>query len=160
MLFGAGNKIFMPHEAGYDLRFRLQDLYESGEIKLPAFPGLVGDYIAAEGPHVSYGLVRAPAEAPSGFRPCEQETQFKNTKPHSLHVPFVLFRFHRCFRGCAPSTLGVGESFKFQALFRNWWRKVSQTFQMLLTSWLENGLGTYQEKSRKKSPPSLQKKYT
>ena len=38
MLFGAGNKIFMPHEAGYDLRFRLQDLYESGEIKLPAFP--------------------------------------------------------------------------------------------------------------------------
>ena len=117
MLFGAGNKIFMPHKAGYDQRFALQDIYEGGSIALPAFPGLVGDYLAAEGPHVSYGLVRAPAEAPALDFAHANKTQFADTAPHSLHVPFVYSAFTGIFQALPPSTLPAGESFKFKRYF-------------------------------------------
>ena len=117
MLFGAGNKLFMPHKAGYDQRFALQELYESGEIELPAFPGLVGDYLAAEGPHVSYGLVRAPAEAPALDFAHNNKSQFAGTAPHSLHIPFVYSAFTGIFQALPPSTLPAGDSFKFKRYF-------------------------------------------
>ena len=39
-LFGAGNKVFAPTDAGFDIRFSLEDIYARGDIALPALPGI------------------------------------------------------------------------------------------------------------------------
>jgi hypothetical protein len=91
-LFGAGNTVFAPHEAGYDLRFRLEQLYQSGAFELPAFPGLVVDFVATSGDDVSDGIVGAPPDDPS-HNYALGTGQFPDARPYSLHVPFVASAF-------------------------------------------------------------------
>ena len=101
VLFGAGNKVFLPHDAGYDLRYRLEDAYASGDFTLPALPGLVADFIATTAEGVSYGIVAAAPEDPA--RNYAYGTgQFANAEPHSLHVPFIASAFTGLFQVTPP----------------------------------------------------------
>lgn len=94
-LFGAGNKVFVPHDAGYDLRYRLEREYKKG-YELPAVPGLVVDYVAVSGPDVSYGIVAAPSAEPQ-HNYALSTGQFDGAEAHSLHVPFVASAFTGMF---------------------------------------------------------------
>ncbi len=100
-LFGAGNHVFLPHEAGYDLRYRLEDIYGSGQYSLPALPGLVADFIASSGPGVSYGLALEPVDDPArNF--AMSSGQFEDANLGSMHVPFIASAFTGVFQVVPP----------------------------------------------------------
>ena len=105
VLFGAGNSVFVPHEAGYDLRFRLEDLYASGAYSLPAFPGIVSEFVASTGPGVSYGILPATPEDPS-TNYALSTGQFPDATSHSTHIPFIASAFTGLFQVVPPPLTG------------------------------------------------------
>lgn len=109
LLFGAGNHVFLPHDAGYDLRYRLEDVYQAGQIGLPALPGLTAEYIATSGPDVSYGLLSAAPEDPERNFAFQNRNYFPDATPHSLHVPFIASAFTGVFQVLPPSTLAMND---------------------------------------------------
>lgn len=109
-LFGAGNNVFLPHEAGYDLRFRLEERYDSGAFELPAFPGLVAEYIASSGPGVSYGILPTAPDDPEGNYSYSNRDQFEEATPHSLHVPFIASAFTGVFQVNPPDVLAANDN--------------------------------------------------
>jgi hypothetical protein len=122
VLFGAGNKVFLPHEAGYDLRYRLERVYQSDQYVLPAFPGIVADFIATTGPEVSYGIVAAEPADPAHNYPYGTG-QFEEAQPHSLHVPFAASAFTGVFASVPPTLApndgqpGGDDEFTFKRYF-------------------------------------------
>lgn len=105
ILFGAGNKVFMPHEAGYDLRFRLEEQYRSNRYTLPALPGITGEFIASTGPDVSYGVLAAEPADPERNYVWQNRDQYEGATPHSLHVPFIASAFTGVFQVTPPPEL-------------------------------------------------------
>lgn len=105
VLFGAGNKVFVPHEAGYDLRFRLEKLYASGEYSLPAFPGIVSEFVATTGPGVSYGILAATPDDPA-TNYAFSTGQFPDATAHSTHIPFIASAFTGMFQVVPPPLTG------------------------------------------------------
>jgi len=109
MLFGAGNKVFAPHPAGFDIRFTLEDLYAAGDIALPALPGITGEFVASAGKDVSYGLVvEAPTAPVRNFVEANAD-QFLNAKPHSMHIPFLASAFTGVFQVLPPDELAPND---------------------------------------------------
>lgn len=117
MLFGAGNKVFLPHEAGFDIRYRLEHAYADGGFTYPALPGLVADFVASESEHVSYALMAAPPEAPTTSYPGSLADQFDGAKDTSVHIPFIASAFTGVFQANPPDELPQGESFTFTRYF-------------------------------------------
>ncbi len=109
LLFGAGNEVFLPHDAGYDLRYRLEAVYQAGNIGLPALPGLVAEYIATSGPDVSYGLLSAEPEDPERNFAYQNREMFPGATPHSLHVPFIASAFTGVFQVVPPAALAAND---------------------------------------------------
>ncbi|OGQ25157.1 MAG: hypothetical protein A2138_06700 [Deltaproteobacteria bacterium RBG_16_71_12] len=114
VLFGAGNKVFLPHEAGFDLRYRLEDIYHAGTIALPAFPGLVAEFIASTSKDVSYGVMTLPveqAEADKGVRNFAEANPaaFPDATDHSLHVPFIAAAFTGVFQVLPPNEVAPND---------------------------------------------------
>lgn len=113
VLFGAGNKVFVPHEAGFDLRFRLEDVYAAGNIALPAFPGLVAEFIASASKDVSYGVMTFPPDTDKGA--VAENFAFKNrdvfpdATEHSLHVPFIASAFTGVFQVVPPDEIAPND---------------------------------------------------
>ncbi len=129
VLFGAGNKVFLPHEAGFDLRYRLEDIYHAGTIALPAFPGVVAEFIASTSKDVSYGVLTLPpdeAEAAKGVRnfAAANPQAFPDATDHSLHVPFIAAAFTGVFQVLPPNVIarndhapGGADEVSFRRLF-------------------------------------------
>lgn len=114
VLFGAGNKVFLPHEAGFDLRYHLEDIYHAGTIALPAFPGLVAEFIASASKDVSYGVMTLPpdeTEAAKGVRnfAAANPQAFPDAGDHSLHVPFIASAFTGVFQVLPPSEIAPND---------------------------------------------------
>ena len=109
VLFGNNNDVFLPG-AGFDVRFGLERAYEE-DVPFPGFPGLVLDYIAAEGEGVSYGLI---AEAsPDNFLMNVRElygAQANQINDTAMLMPFVASGFLGVFHNAAPQTIGAGET--------------------------------------------------
>jgi hypothetical protein len=103
MLFGDGNEVFVPLEAGFDLRYRLEDIYAGGGFELPAFPGLTPEFLASRGPDVSYGLVGDP-EADSGYVHGLSDS-YPGAKQHTLLVPFLAQAFTGVFSARPPAVI-------------------------------------------------------
>jgi hypothetical protein len=109
VLFGAGNEVFLPHEAGYNVRFTLEDVYAAGNIELPALPGIAAEYMATSGADVSYGLLAAaPADPELNFVYKNREF-FPDATPHSLHVPFIASAFTGVFQVVPPAALAPND---------------------------------------------------
>lgn len=124
VLFGAGNKVFMPHEAGYDLRYRLEAQYAENPYSLPALPGLVGEFIASTGPGVSYGLFTPEQSDPERNYAWQNRNQYTDATPHSLHVPFIASAFTGVFQVMPPPSIepndrqpGGPDEFTFRRYF-------------------------------------------
>ncbi len=114
VLFGAGNKVFLPHEAGFDLRYRLEDVYHAGTIALPAFPGLVAEFIASASKDVSYGVLALPPDeidAAKGVRnfAAANPQAFPDATDHSLHVPFIASAFTGVFQVLPPNEIAPND---------------------------------------------------
>lgn len=105
MLFGAGNKVFAPHPAGFDIRFTLEDIYASNSVQLPALPGITAEFIASAGKNVSYGLLAEPPTLPTENFVLRNADQFANAKPHSIHIPFLASAFTGVFQVLPPPRL-------------------------------------------------------
>ena len=99
-LFGDGQPLFMPGEAGYDVRFTLQRSYHRPYL-LPALGGVTSDIVAVEGNGISYGLtycatcsppadLNAVASAPSFvWNHKDQYGKYAPVSEQSLLLPFV-----------------------------------------------------------------------
>jgi hypothetical protein len=109
VLFGAGNKVFLPHEAGFDIRFRLEDIYAAGNIALPAFPGLVAEFIASASKDVSYGVLSFPPEGGAQNFALANASAFPDATDHSIHVPFIASAFTGLFQVLPPPELAPND---------------------------------------------------
>jgi hypothetical protein len=109
-LFGDGQPLFLPGEAGFDVRFSLQRAY-GRSYQLPALGGVTSDVIAVTGEGISYGLsycnstlcpappgLDALGGAPSFvFGHADQYGQYAPVTEQSMLLPFVsgsLFGFY------------------------------------------------------------------
>src|SRR5262249_9700594 len=120
-LFGDGQPLFLPGEAGYDVRFTLEKTYKR-TYALPAIPGLTTDVVAIQGDAISYGLSYCPdckspfdhALPPSpGFvwHHKDQYQPYAAVSPQSMLVPFISGTLFGLFLGEAPATLPGGTAF-------------------------------------------------
>ncbi len=115
-LYGKTSEVFLPG-AGFDLRFGLEDSYARG-IELPAFPGIVTEWVASRGREISYGLMVPESERNYAYNKREIYAD-ENTPvtPSSLLIPFVAGGFFGVFYEEAPEALPAGESFEMTRYF-------------------------------------------
>ncbi len=109
MLYGKTNKVFAPG-VGFITGFAIQDAYKETP-PLPAFPGLVTDFMASRGKHVSYGL--AIEEVENNFVYNKRDTYDRPDNPvskSSLLIPFSASGFFGIFHGEAPPSIPAGET--------------------------------------------------
>jgi hypothetical protein len=110
LLFGAGNKVFAPTDAGFDIRFSLEDIYARGDIALPALPGIAAEFIASAGKDVSYGLLAEKPAAPSKNFVEANASEFPGATDHSLHIPFIASAFTGVFQVLPPDELAPNDN--------------------------------------------------
>ena len=115
-LFGASGGTFMPG-VGFDMRFELEKAY-SANVPWPAFPGLVGEFVASTGKNVSYGIALRPSERNFVYnkRAIYDDGKAVVTKS-SLLVPFVTSGAFGAFYEDAPPAIDPGESFEVEKYF-------------------------------------------
>ena len=116
-LFGATSRVFLPG-LGYDTRFPLFASYDRG-IELPAFPGVVSDWIATSSDNkVSYGLLAAESDLNYVYN--KRDIYADGVTPitkSSMLLPFVTGDFLGLFYTEAPRTLNPKEYFEVEKYF-------------------------------------------
>jgi hypothetical protein len=110
-LLGEGQRLFLPNEAGYDVRFHLDEVYKR-KAALEALPGEVVSMIATEGPGVSYAVAAAPKGASYMSANPDYYTPY-GMKPDSLLVPIASSSFLGTFWGRPPATLNPGQKYSY-----------------------------------------------
>ena len=120
-LFGADQQVFIPGEAGYDVRFALEKAY-GRNYTLPAIAGLTANAVAVEGGAVSYGLSYCSScgsplpqgiTASAGFVSNHQD-QYSPWAPvtsDTMQVPFISGSLFGLFMGEVPQQLPGGAAF-------------------------------------------------
>jgi hypothetical protein len=117
-LFGEGQPLFIPGEAGYDARFTLQRAY-GRSYRLPALPGLTPRVVAIDAHRVSYGLMfctTCKSPLPTGLPGVQGYvwnhrdvfSAYADIQPESVHVPFVSGSLFGLFVGELPEKLPAG----------------------------------------------------
>lgn len=133
-LFGSGNTVFAPgavsraampgrpKPAGFDLRYAVQAAY-GVPIGLPAYPGLVVDFLASAGPGVSYGIAVGDSENNYVWKnraEYEKNAEVQVTK-HSMVVPFLVSSFTGAFYELPPARLAPagqeGDTYEYRKYF-------------------------------------------
>ena len=115
-LFGADVEPFAQGRAGYDVRYSILDEYPRAS-GLPAFPGLVTEYIAATGDGVSYGLA-VPSSPETNYPTAFKDLYGNQTvTDHSMVLPFVFASVTAVFHTNPPEVLGPGEAFTYTTYF-------------------------------------------
>lgn len=134
-LFGGGNAIFAPgaverlaarddprlpavKNVGFDLRYGLEATYPVAKergIGLPALPGVVADFLATQGPDVSYGLAAANSERNYVWVNRDLYSRDGRVKvtQHSMVVPFLMGAFAGAYYQLPPPSLQPGETFEY-----------------------------------------------
>jgi hypothetical protein len=115
-LFGATSRLFIPG-AGFDVRFGLERAY-ARNIDFPAFPGLVGDWVATRSQGVSYGLIAEASDSNFVWRKRDiYEAPGVPVSRSSMLFPFVAGGFIGVFYQEAPPGLDPGETFEVVKYF-------------------------------------------
>jgi hypothetical protein len=115
-LYGKASHIFIPG-AGYDLRFALEDAFAKG-VELPAFGGLVTDWVASQGEETSYGLMVGESERNYVWnkRDVYEDAETPVSKS-SMLLPFMASGFVGIFYENAPPAIEPGEHFELVRYF-------------------------------------------
>ena len=123
VLFGAGNKVFIPGR-GYGVRFALEDAYTVGAEKglgFPALPGLITNgLVTTSKTGVSYGFFALPDPQTPSYVASQLDADGKNRYAEaygvevgsdSMLIPFLASAFTGVFYGQAPSHLAPDQRF-------------------------------------------------
>jgi hypothetical protein len=102
-LLGEGQRLFVPGQAGFDMRFHLEDTVYKRNADLQALPGEVTSMWSTEGDGVSYALVAA--RTPSGGYMDGKPQFYPTAKPDSLLIPIASSSFLGSFWARSPETL-------------------------------------------------------
>ncbi|MFZ5468299.1 MAG: carboxypeptidase regulatory-like domain-containing protein [Myxococcota bacterium] len=113
-LLGEGQRLFVPGKGGYDMRFRLEEVYK-GPSSLEALPGEVTTMVATEGEGVSYAVAAANPRGDNYMETArKRDPQFyPDAKPDSLLIPMAFSSFLGTFWGMPPKALAPGKSYSF-----------------------------------------------
>ncbi|MFT3706997.1 MAG: carboxypeptidase regulatory-like domain-containing protein [Archangium sp.] len=104
-LLGEGQRLFVPGEAGFDMRFHLEDVYKR-PAGLDALPGEVTNMWATEGDGVSYAFVAGLHPAGSYLE--NKPTYYPTAKKDSILIPIASSSFLGTYFAKAPDTLLKG----------------------------------------------------
>ena len=111
VLFGGENHVFATGPAGFNVRFAIEDSYLNAG-GLPAFPGIVTDYVATRGNGVSYGIAAPPSEDnyPNAFADLYPG---QTVTDHSLLAPFLFSAVIAVYSANPPSILLPNQEFSY-----------------------------------------------
>ncbi len=110
-LLGEGQRLFVPGQAGFDMRFHLEDTVYKRNADLQALPGEVTSMWTTEGDGVSYALVAA--RTPSGGYMDGKPQFYPTAKPDSLLIPIASSSFLGSFWAKSPEVLKAKASFTY-----------------------------------------------
>jgi len=127
-LLGEGQRLFLPNEAGFNVRFHLEEVYKRPS-ELTALPGEIVPMIATEGTGVSYAVSAAPfgpqymLSADEAARRSGKPEFYKpyGMKPDSILIPIASSSFLGTFWSRPPALpsgdpgIGAGKTHKFVA---------------------------------------------
>lgn len=115
-LLGEGQRLFVPGEAGFDMRFHLEDVYKR-PASLDALPGEVTSMWATEGDGVSYAFVSG--QNASGSYLLNERAVAGNYYPtankDSILIPIASSSFLGTYFAKAPQNLTKGSSYSYTA---------------------------------------------
>lgn len=108
-LLGEGQGLFVPGQAGYDMRYHLDDVYKRMS-KLDALPGEVTSMVTSEGQGVSYAVAANPRGATYML---QNPDYYPGLKPDSMLIPIASKSFLGTFWGKPPSTMKPKQSYSY-----------------------------------------------
>lgn len=111
-LLGEGQRLFVPGQAGFDMRYHLEDTVYKRPAGLNALPGEVTQMWTTEGDGVSYAL--AIGRNPDGTY-LDEKPEYPTAKKDSMLIPIASSSFLGSFWAKAPATLPPGGSYSYTA---------------------------------------------
>ncbi|MFZ5444948.1 MAG: carboxypeptidase regulatory-like domain-containing protein [Myxococcota bacterium] len=111
-LLGEGQRLFVPGEAGFDMRFHLEEVYKR-PASLDALPGEVTNMWATEGDGVSYAFVAGLH--PNGGYLDNKPSYYPTAKKDSMLIPIASSSFLGTYFAKAPQNLPKGSSYSYTA---------------------------------------------
>lgn len=127
VLLGEGQKLFVP-EAGFDMRFHLDEVVYKRPSRLDALPGVVTDFLATEGEGVSYALAANPRGA--GYVANAPDI-YPGGKPDSMLIPIASSSFLGAFWAKPPAELAPGGTFTYSGYLAVGAGDVSQAVKVI-----------------------------
>ncbi len=111
-LLGAGQKLFVPGKAGYDMRFRLDEVYAQ-PADLNALPGEVANMVVTEGQGTSYAVAALPV---GGSYLVGKPNFYPGATRDSMLIPLAYSSFLGTYWAKLPQTLAPGRSYSYAAM--------------------------------------------
>ncbi|MBE2252879.1 MAG: carboxypeptidase regulatory-like domain-containing protein [Myxococcus sp.] len=109
-LLGEGQRLFVPGQAGFDMRFHLEDTVYKRNAALDALPGEVTSMWSTAGDGVSYALVAARSS--NGYMSGKPDL-YPTAKPDSLLIPIASSSFLGSFWARSPEVLNPRGTFQY-----------------------------------------------
>lgn len=117
-LLGEGQRLFVPGQAGFDMRFHLEDVYKR-PATLDALPGEVTSMWATEGNGVSYAFVSGQNSAGSYLMQEQKDNNgnliYPTATKDSILIPIASSSFLGTYFAKAPQNLPKGASYSYTA---------------------------------------------
>lgn len=113
-LLGEGQRLFVPGEAGFDMRFHLEDVYKR-PASLDALPGEVTSMWATEGDGVSYAFVAGQNSSGSYLLGEKAAPFYPTATKDSILIPIASSSFLGTYFAKAPQNLPPGSSYSYTA---------------------------------------------
>jgi hypothetical protein len=110
-LLGEGQRLFVPGQAGFDMRFHLEDTVYKRSADLQALPGEVTSMWSTAGDGVSYALVAA--RTPAGGYLDGKPKFYPTAKSDSLLIPIASSSFLGSYWARSPEVLRPKGSFQY-----------------------------------------------
>lgn len=111
-LLGEGQRLFVPGQAGFDMRFHLEDVYKR-PASLDALPGEVTSMWATEGDGVSYAFVAGQNSLGSYLTSEKAAPYYPTAKKDSILIPIASSSFLGTYFARAPQNLPKGSSYSY-----------------------------------------------
>lgn len=109
-LLGEGQRLFVPGQAGFDMRFHLEDTVYKRNAALDGLPGEVTSMWSTSGDGVSYALVAARS---SNSYMSAKPDLYPTAKPDSLLIPIASSSFLGSFWARSPEMLNPKATFQY-----------------------------------------------
>jgi hypothetical protein len=113
-LLGEGQRLFVPGQAGFDMRYHLEDVYKR-PASLDAIPGEVTSMWATEGDGVSYAFVAGQNGAGSYLLGDKAAPYYPTATKDSILIPIASSSFLGSYFAKAPQNLPKGSSYSYTA---------------------------------------------